>query len=103
MGGPTRRSPPLLRPDLRVLLRPGDQRVDLGAGPVLPHRRHTAATVAQERLDPLAVAEQRVPAEGRADVGVIELMALLADARPLLVAERRAAGVRVALLDELVV
>ena len=55
-----------------------------------PDRRHLPLAVPQQRLDPLAVAEQRVAAERRADVGVVEPVALLADAGPLLLAERRA-------------
>ena len=52
--------------------------------------RHVAAAVPQQRLDPAAVAEQRVALERRPDVRVVEPVALLAHADPLLVAERPA-------------
>ena len=59
----------------------------------LPTAGICAVPVAKQRLDPLPVAEQRVAAERGPDVRVIEPVALLADAGPLLLAERRPACV----------
>src|SRR5579884_84978 len=89
-----------LRPLLRELLRVRDERVDLVAGPVLADGRHQPGPVAQQRLDPLAVAEQRVAAERRADVLVREAVARLADALPLLAPQRVRPRCRRALRDE---
>src|SRR5436309_15394465 len=69
-------------------LRVGDQRVDLGVRPVAADRRHLPDALAQDRLDALAVVDQRVVAERRADVPRVEPVADGADVVELLLAER---------------
>src|SRR5215210_88861 len=76
-----------LAPFLREPLRVRDQRVDLLVGPRVAHGGHVAAALAQQRLEALSVAEQRVPADRRSDELLVEAVALLADAVPLLLAE----------------
>ena len=51
-------------------------------------RRHLPLALPQERRDPRRVGEQRVAAERRPDEGLVEPVALQADALPLLLADR---------------
>src|SRR5437016_3468480 len=80
-----------------------DQRVDLRVRPVAADGRHLADALAQHRLDPLAIVQQRVAAERRADVAAVESVAARADVLELLLAERLPALVRLSRSDEAVV
>src|SRR3954453_5836161 len=76
-----------LAPSPGEALRVRDQRVDLRVRPRVADGGHVAAAFAQQRLDPPPVGEQRVAAECRPDELLVEVVALLAHARPLLLAE----------------
>src|SRR4051794_33798849 len=84
-------------------LRVRDQRVDLGVRPVARNGRHLADALAEDRLDALAVVQQRVAAERGPDVRRVQAVAARADVVELLLAERHAARVRLPLRDEAVV
>src|SRR3954454_18594891 len=68
-------------------LRVGDEGLHLFLRPVVPDRRHAAEAVAHGGLERLRVAEHRVPAQRRADVALVELVADEADVLELLLAE----------------
>src|SRR4051794_18614786 len=87
---------------VEALLQVGDRRVELPLRPALADRGHLPGAVPDDVRDPLAVREQRVGGDVRADVALSrKAVALRADALEGLLAE--VGGLRLALLNPHVV